>query len=193
MGRNKNFIQEEVLDKAIEIFKLKGFRGTSPEELVNYLGISRSSLYSTFGDKNSLLMMCLKRYKDLTKNSLEEIISSKKDPVESINEIFELSVKGCYNDTSKGCFLVNSTIEFASQDGNALEIVKQSFNDTRNTLLHFIQLGQQNNTISQQLIAEEMADHLQNAISGMIISSKAGMEEESCRKVIANALRILKI
>jgi TetR/AcrR family transcriptional repressor of nem operon len=51
MARTKNFDQDTVLDKAVDIFRRQGYRGTTPAELVEHLGISRSSLYDTYGDK----------------------------------------------------------------------------------------------------------------------------------------------
>ena len=60
MARTKEFNEDQALDKAIEIFWHKGYNGTSAQDLVNHLGLSRSSLYDTFGDKQKLFVKSLK-------------------------------------------------------------------------------------------------------------------------------------
>jgi TetR/AcrR family transcriptional repressor of nem operon len=192
MGRNKNFIEEEALDKAIEVFQTQGFRATSPEELVKVMGLSRSSMYATFGDKQGLLLKALHRYRQLTGNSLDKIMAETTDPIDGIEKVFDLSVAGCYHPGApSGCFLVNSIIEFGPEDADALKIVKDSYDDCRNALLHFIKLGQKNKAF-KKLDAETMADYLLNTISGMVVSAKAGLDESACRRVVQQTLSVFK-
>ena len=44
MPRTKQFNEEEVLNKAMELFWEKGFHATSIQDLVSHLGINRASL-----------------------------------------------------------------------------------------------------------------------------------------------------
>ena len=56
MGRNKEFEEEAVLQKAMELFWKQGYEKTSMSDLVEHMGIHRKSLYDTFGDKHSLYL-----------------------------------------------------------------------------------------------------------------------------------------
>lgn len=194
MGRNKNFIEEETLDKAIVLFQLQGYRATSPEELVRHLGLSRSSLYATFGDKRELLIKALKRYRQLTGDALQQVIEAHTDPIKGIGKIFDISVEGCYHPgMPSGCFLINSIIEFGPEDNDALRIVRDSYQDCRNALLHFIRLSKKNQVSLRKPEMEIIADYLMNTISGMVVSAKAGMEEAACRRVVKKALSALDL
>jgi TetR/AcrR family transcriptional regulator, transcriptional repressor for nem operon len=51
MARPKEFVEEQALDAAIEVFREHGFEGTSAEMVVRAMRIGRQSLYDTFGDK----------------------------------------------------------------------------------------------------------------------------------------------
>jgi len=184
MGRNRNFIEEEILDKAIMLFQQQGYSNTSPEQLVKALGLSRSSLYSTFGDKRGLLIRALRRYQQLTAEVLENIKSENVEPLEGISRIFDVSIKGCYYPGMPGgCFLVNSIIEFGPEDNGPLEIVQESYMDCRAALLHFLTSAKKNNPKYKSLITETAADYLINAISGIAVSAKAGMNESTCRRM----------
>ena len=54
MPRAKEFDEAEVLDQALELFRTRGFKHTSFSDLTAELGVSRQSLYDTYGDKQTL-------------------------------------------------------------------------------------------------------------------------------------------
>ncbi|MNC70346.1 HTH-type transcriptional repressor ComR [compost metagenome] len=62
MGRTKEFEINEVLDKTIQLFWMQGYEKTSMQDLVDFMGIHRRSIYDTFGDKHALYMKALQRY-----------------------------------------------------------------------------------------------------------------------------------
>ncbi|MFP3594326.1 TetR/AcrR family transcriptional regulator [Chryseobacterium sp. SIMBA_038] len=189
MGRNKNFIEEEILDKAIVVFQERGFTATSPEELVKHLGLSRSSLYSTFGDKRALLIRSLNRYHELTGEALNKIKIDNIDPTQGIEQVFELAIQGCYHPGKpNGCFLVNSIIEFSPEDNGPLEIVQESYRECRDALVHFIEIRKNTSLSFKNIDVEITADYLINAISGMVVSAKAGMDEKACRLMVKKTL-----
>ncbi|MDJ1506545.1 TetR/AcrR family transcriptional regulator [Xanthocytophaga agilis] len=190
MGRNKNFVEEDILDKVIILFQKQGYNSTSPEQLVSFLGLSRSSIYSTFGDKRELLIKALQRYRQITKASLDKIIKESNDPLSGIWQIFNMSVDGCYHpENPSGCFLVNSIVEFGSEDSEARQILNDSYTDCRDALCHFLQLTNRNMSNGSLQI---LADYLINAICGIVISAKAGMNEKQCRNVVEMTLSVLK-
>jgi TetR/AcrR family transcriptional repressor of nem operon len=54
MSRPKEFDRESALKGAVQVFCESGFKGTATEDLLRGLGISRQSMYDTFGDKRAL-------------------------------------------------------------------------------------------------------------------------------------------
>ncbi len=69
MARPKSFNTDEALEAALMTFWEKGYDGTSYEDLVQRTGVSRASLYNTFGDKRAMFLTVLKEY---SKQMLEE-------------------------------------------------------------------------------------------------------------------------
>ncbi|HRV92857.1 MAG TPA: helix-turn-helix domain-containing protein, partial [Anaerolineae bacterium] len=59
MARPREFDENEVLDKAMDLFWQKGYEATSIQELLTAMGISRGSLYDAFGDKHALFLAVL--------------------------------------------------------------------------------------------------------------------------------------
>lgn len=64
MGRPREFDADEALDCALELFWRKGYEGTSLSDLTEAMGITRPSLYATFGNKEELFRKALDRYEE---------------------------------------------------------------------------------------------------------------------------------
>jgi AcrR family transcriptional regulator len=62
MGRHPEFNKEEVIQKAMLAFWKSGWRDTTPQVLIDATGLSRSSLYATFGSKQGLFLAAVDLY-----------------------------------------------------------------------------------------------------------------------------------
>ena len=54
MARPRNFIEEDVIDRAAEVFGRLGYTACSIDDLVEATGLQRGSLYKAFGSKRGL-------------------------------------------------------------------------------------------------------------------------------------------
>jgi AcrR family transcriptional regulator len=61
-GRPKAFSEKEALKAAIKVFSDKGYEGASLYDLTRAMGINRTSLYATFGNKEALFRKALDQY-----------------------------------------------------------------------------------------------------------------------------------
>jgi TetR/AcrR family transcriptional regulator, transcriptional repressor for nem operon len=57
--RTKEFDQETAIEQAMAVFCEKGYDATSIRDLAARLGVSSSSLYGTFGDKEDIFLLAL--------------------------------------------------------------------------------------------------------------------------------------
>src|SRR5579863_1163079 len=62
IGRPRAFDVQKALHRAMEVFWLKGYLGTSLSDLTDAMGINRPSLYAAFGNKKSLFRQVLAHY-----------------------------------------------------------------------------------------------------------------------------------
>src|ERR1700712_2309272 len=61
-GRPREFCVDEALASALRVFWSKGYEGASLTDLTEAMGITRPSLYSAFGNKESLFRKALDLY-----------------------------------------------------------------------------------------------------------------------------------
>lgn len=193
MPRAKEFDETAVLDKALELFQSKGYYATSAQDLVEQLCISRSSLYDTYGDKHSLFIQALKRYRLTASQGMIDAINTSTDIRQTIRQIFEAAVTASLEDQlSKGCFMVNATIELAPHDAEVAEIIRQNMADVENALKIAIEKGQAMGVFSTHQSATALARFLFNTISGLRVSAKLQKDATHYNDVVAVTLSILE-
>jgi len=62
MSRQKKYDRDEVLERAMHAFWIKGYSATSINDLVNATGLNRFSLYKEFENKDELYLESFKKY-----------------------------------------------------------------------------------------------------------------------------------
>jgi len=63
MARKKEFDTDDAMGRATDLFRQKGYVAASIDDLTRATGLSRSSLYDTFGNKEQLFAAVLDRYR----------------------------------------------------------------------------------------------------------------------------------
>lgn len=168
MPRPKKFDETEVLDKAINLFWQKGFNGTSMQDLVSNLGINRASLYDTFGGKHQLFMSALTRYRSTTEESLCAHLSSSKPSLTIIEELLDMAISStCTVSQKRGCFLVNTTTELASEDQEIAKLMEENVKHKEKLFHSLIIKGQEQGEISTQHESLALARYLFSAYNGL--------------------------
>ena len=61
-GRPRGFDADEALERALQVFWEQGYEGASLTTLTRAMGISTTSMYATFGNKEELFRKALERY-----------------------------------------------------------------------------------------------------------------------------------
>ncbi|KUJ61334.1 TetR family transcriptional regulator [Flavobacteriaceae bacterium CRH] len=189
MARTKEFNEDQALDKAIEIFWHKGYNGTSAQDLVTHLGLSRSSLYDTFGDKQKLFSQSLQRYQKQAKDQIVELFDSSENIKETLQDIFKQAVVESLQDRiTKGCFMVNSSVELAMHDEEISKIVKNNSQIMEEVFTNAVQKGQDLGQISKQLDAKVLARFIFNNYSGIRVLARAGERDKQVYDDILKAM-----
>lgn len=193
MARTKEFDCNEILDKAVELFWQKGYNATSAQDLVDGLGISRSSLYDTFGDKRTLFIKALEQYRVKTLDSLEKKVEESAD-VEGIIKCLFASVKAetFEGGSPKGCFMVNSTVEFANTDTEIAGILHKMAQDTEDAITKAIKRGQDEGVYTKNLSARKLARFVVNSINGLRIAAKSEAGKKTFDDIVQVSLAALK-
>lgn len=112
MARPKSFDDDAVLDRALQLFRERGFEGTSMSDLEAHLGLGRQSLYNTFGDKRALYLKALDLYQ---RQATDGMVAMLEAPDAGLDALERWLAANAATVTAPGapagCFTVNSIIE----------------------------------------------------------------------------------
>ena len=192
MARTKDFDEKEVLAKAICLFWRKGYHATSMQDVVDSLGISRSSLYDTYGDKHTLYLKALEAYQQAAADQVCGIITQAPTAKKAIGELLAFVVRDLLQDKErKGCFIVNAEVENARNDMDVKEIVCKNDQLIERAFLHAIKEGQKRGEISRGKSAVALARFMTNTVKGLQVTAKSSDDENLFNDIIRMALTIL--
>jgi TetR/AcrR family transcriptional regulator, transcriptional repressor for nem operon len=119
MARTRTFDEDTVLGRAVETFWAKGYEGTSIEDLVEGTGLSRSSLYQTFGSKLELFRKAVALYSEERSAFMLGRLESSDATPQSIVEFFASFTALADADPERmtmGCFATNTITEIGAED-----------------------------------------------------------------------------
>ena len=106
-GRPRSFDESEALDQATRVFWAKGYDGATVDDLVAGTGVSRPSLYATFGDKEALFMRCLEHYTRRGVLSAAQSLSAAPTVREAVGSFLRMTVEGAtYRSDPSGCLMI---------------------------------------------------------------------------------------
>jgi TetR/AcrR family transcriptional regulator, transcriptional repressor for nem operon len=192
MPRTKSFDQEEILDKATNLFWRQGYNGTPPQDILDTTGLSRSSLYDTFGDKHHLFLQCLQRYRDTETEFLINYLDGSEDSAAAIRRIFH----GAWEHTAKqrrqkGCLMVNTLNELAPHDPEVASIVHENRQAIENAFYRAIRRAQQQGQITRSRQPRVFARYLVNSLWGLTVQIKLGIDKKTADDIVKTTLSVL--
>ena len=193
MARKKEFDEDELLEKATNLFWRKGYYATSAQDLVNELKINRSSLYNTYSDKKTLFEKALKKYKEQQTNAMIDLLNKADDPEKAIKKVFDILVKESNEDNiAKGCFMVNTAVEIAGQDKEIGALVHANNKSVEDALTATIEKGQKMGQLSTKNTARAYARFLFGSINALRVIARSGGDKSALNDVADIALASLK-
>lgn len=193
MARPKAFDEEAVLNKAVKLFWCRGYEATSVQDLVDGLGVNRASLYDTYGDKHTLYVRALERYRAAEQTDLRQHLSQQKPALALLRDLFTNGVQASLNDPDhKGCFMVNSAIELAPHDEAIARLVADNQRVFTGWLAQLIKRGQQEGDISRMHTADDLAAFLFNTYTGLKVLGKTRPDPAALRSIVAVAMSTLR-
>lgn len=192
MPRSKQFDEEEVLNKAMELFWEKGFHATSIQDLVDYLGINRASIYDTYGGKNALFDKAFQNYLEMGSESVRTIFEAEPDVKKGYAKLFDRAIEEAKTDTcKKGCFVVNTITELVPGDEILHKKLQQHTAHTQHIFAEYIRKGIAAGTIKTSKNPETIAFTLFTLFSGLRVMAKVEQNPKKLQEMVEIGLSVL--
>jgi TetR/AcrR family transcriptional repressor of nem operon len=148
-GRPREFDMEQALERAIDVFRQRGYSATSIADLAEGMHLSRGSLYKAFQDKQSVFIAAYDRYARNGSLRLEAVAQGAGSGRERIEAILMLYAKLSQGDEGRrGCLVVATAIELSVAEPDIARRVIATWQSTGRLLSRLLEQAEQDGSIS---------------------------------------------
>jgi TetR/AcrR family transcriptional repressor of nem operon len=192
MARTKEFDPNEALDRALDLFWRQGYEATSIADLVAHLGISRASLYDTFGSKHALYLRALDRYVEA--RGAEDVAElAQPGPalpaVRALVERFASEAGGAAG--ARGCLVVNAACERLPADSEIKRRVDGSWGTLEVALTSALTRARAGGELAGECDPRALARFLVVVLQGLRVVGRSDAEPARLTDAARTALAIL--
>jgi TetR/AcrR family transcriptional regulator, transcriptional repressor for nem operon len=192
IGRPLQFEPDEALRAATGVFWARGFGATSLQDLLDATGLSKSSLYQTFGNKQALFDRCVHAYCCERAAQMRKALSEARSGWAFIEGTFFAAAEGRDGPAAQwGCLLMNTAAEFGRKDPAVGAMVRVGLDRFAEVFREAVERAQREGAVGAERDAQALADYLVSSMSGLRTLVKAGIERrramEIARGIIAGA------
>jgi len=192
MARQKEFDRDEVLHKAMEAFWARGYEGTSIQDLVKHMGINRQSIYDTFGDKHTLFLQALDRYREIQSRRLFEVLERPGSMKNNLRRLFEDAVARALSEEGRwGCFVGNSISELAGRCKETATRTCNSVAVAEKMFQRALEQGKQQGDFTGVSDSRAVARFLYSSLQGVIMMAKTSRDRKVLNDVVKVTLSVL--
>jgi TetR/AcrR family transcriptional repressor of nem operon len=179
MPRPKSFDEDAVLERAVELFRARGYEGTSVADLESHLGLGRQSLYNTFGDKQALFHKALDHYRQTVGEAMTDGLNRPDAGLEAIRDYFRITIRNLTGENPRsGCLVANTITERASADPEALHRCNRTRESLERAFRRALSQAKARGELSRQVDVDATATLLTIQNYGLNALAKTGASAE---------------
>lgn len=180
----------------MQVFWAKGYESASLCDLIEAMGLSKSSFYDTFGGKNELFIATLDRYRDTVLAGFTGKLRSRIEALNSaraaIEEVFAMTVKAASGaEDLRGCYLGNCAVEMSCEDPVAAARIRAGMKATEKAFHDAVLTGQEQGEIAATHDPRALARSLTSSLNGLRVMAKVKPGKETLHDIARLALTVL--
>jgi TetR/AcrR family transcriptional repressor of nem operon len=187
MARPREFDENEVVNRAAELFWEKGYRRTTPSQLVEATGLSKSSLYATFGSKHALFLRALERYVDGQEYELRRLLDAG-TLRDGLGRMYARIVESTTTDGGRSCLVCTAAIEVDSDESEVISSLADARERTMKVFAVRVRRAQAEGDVSTDRNAADIARFIFNNNMGMVVSARANTNRAELEAIAAQVV-----
>ncbi|MDH3295884.1 MAG: TetR/AcrR family transcriptional regulator [Acidimicrobiia bacterium] len=174
MGRTKTYNRDDLIDRAMGMFRRHGYVGTSTQMLVEGLNVNRYSIYAEFGDKQTLFDAALERYEQTVIRPRFDALEQPESGLADIRALFEFYAAAADGPVSgQGCLLCNTAVELGPSDPSGAGFVARYFQRLSRGFEVALGNSCERGELDPSVDVEAQAHGLTAAVLGMFVMLRA--------------------
>lgn len=164
-----------LLDNGIDLLWSKGYSGTSINDIVKVSQVPKGSFYFYFKNKNDFVLKCLdKYYASEVSPFLKVLRNKKKSPKFRLIAYYETKIISLRKELKckNGCMISNLSNEVSDWNEEIRNKVTSFHNNMKKEIVDVIKEGQKTDELNTNIDAVKIAEFIEDAYNGSLISMK---------------------
>ncbi len=191
-GRPRQFDEEDVIHKAMNVFWRKGYEASSSDELLQAMGMGKGSFYLHFRDgKKELFRRTMEQRSTKAMQRLQKRLQESPDKVGVIRSIFFERLEADDLSREQGCYFGNAIVEMSHLDDEMKKLAAFYLGKLEKIFEEVVDEAQKEEKIVSKKSPKFIARHLINTWNGMNITKRMNNNMKDLRNVIEMNLEIL--
>jgi TetR/AcrR family transcriptional repressor of nem operon len=191
-GRPRQFDEDRALDRALLVFRERGYHAASLADVGAAMKLTAGSLYKAFADKRGIFLAAFERYVALRDRALAETLSPQPTGlarVEALLRFYAESSRG--EEGRRGCLVVGGAVELATLDTEIAARVTAALRRNERLIGELIRQGQTDGSIASSVDPCAAALALHCLVQGMRVAGKIERPEAEMASVVDRAMRLV--
>lgn len=189
-GRPRQFDQDAALAAAMEIFWKHGYAGASIGTLIAAMGISRATLYASFGDKEQLFKQVMELYE---REKAAYMLDALEQPTS--RRVAENLLRGTIDlqtntAAPKGSMGIVHSSSYAPGDESIREYVTDRGRHWRAMLVRRFEQAGREGDFPENINPHGLALLLKAATDGLLVAASSGANEQELSEIASTFLAI---
>ncbi len=190
LGRPLSFDRDKALNAALLQFWQTGYETTSVAELTRAMGITAPSLYTAFGDKESLFLECLERYANPGPKTTPELIAEARSARQAAQQLLELSARWfTRQDFPAGCLVASAASSGSVNSQRVRAALKKIRDVNRKALQRRAERDIREGHLPRTANAQALASMTMALVQGMSTLARDGVGQKALLDLARTAMR----
>jgi TetR/AcrR family transcriptional repressor of nem operon len=189
VARTKEFDTAEAMARATDLFRRKGFVAASVDDLVAATGLSRSSLYGTFGNKEQLYLAVLTAYRT---QMMARLVPDPQAPVADALERFLLDLLDALVAWGEqtGCLITTTCGEFANTPAAVQASCTLALQEQDDQLRAYFRAAIKRGALAADADPKHLAAYVVAVRQSIGLLWRAGKSRDALAGIIRSSVRI---
>jgi TetR/AcrR family transcriptional repressor of nem operon len=188
----KQFDPDRALDRAMEVFRLQGYAGTSMQDLEQATGLGRGSIYNAFGDKHALFIATLEKYIAAHEAQLAAMLLAAPTAIEGIRLVLRSGAVYCGSAKGRsGCLIGNTATECGNRDKAVSAVLEGALERLTELFADSLCRAQEEGDFAADRDPDLAARFLVMSVQGMNLLAKASPQPNVHQGIAEEILRVL--
>ncbi len=194
MARIKEFDEIKALEKAMHLFWTHGYDGTSLQMLEKAMGLVRTSIYNTYGNKRKLFNTVISHYEKSVIAQLMMSVEKESDIRKSMAKMLNGEINLHFNKNNPGgCLIVLSVLEKAQHGDESTKLLESIVRKMEKFLTNKISDAQNEGQISTAVDVKSVSLTIATTVVGIAVMGKAGFSKSALQNIVATTISLLDV